>query len=478
MNDPNGLFRASNGTWHLYYQYNPTALVAGNQHWGHATSEDLYTWENQPIALYPPANVTGSGVFSGSAVLDTDNTSGFFGNLSEGVDPVVAVYTLNTPEKQTQNIAYSTDGGYTFTEYEGNPVIDIGSNQFRDPKVIKYEDHWVMVVAYSVDFAIGIYTSPDLKQWEFASNFSDAGLLGLQYECPGLAQLPVEDSDEKAWVMYLSINPGAPLGGSVGQYFIGDFNGTHFQANDAAARIDGFGADYYAQQSFFGTGDESIALGWASNWKYTNLVPTAEEGWRSTMATPRRNYLTNATRIGYVLVSEPYQIETVRDSSLLEGGAETASVVNTTVEIDLSNSTSGAVYFNLNITVPENASVSESAAITLVMRSSASNETLEAGHYLGGSNAGTTWVNRGNLTGFDHPLFNEKFSLTQVGPGQSLSGISDRSLFEIFVDGGAFHATSTVFPSEPLDTLEVTTSDLPEGADVQAAVWGLKSTWA
>ncbi|KPV72046.1 glycoside hydrolase family 32 protein [Rhodotorula graminis WP1] len=481
MNDPNGLFQASNGTYHLYYQYNPTALVAGNQHWGHATSDDLYTWTNQPIALFPPSGVEGAGVFSGSAVIDTNNTSGFFGNLTEGVDPIVAIYTLNTPEKQTQDIAYSLDGGYTFTEYENNPVLDINSTQFRDPKTIWHEEtgKWVMAVTYSQEFAIGIYTSPNLIEWEFASNFSHAGLLGLQYECSNLVPVPVKDSDELIWVMYISINPGAPLGGSVGQYFPGTFNGTHFEAFDAAARIDGFGKDNYASQFFYGTpANESISIGWASNWQYTNLVPTAEEGWRSSMATPRRHYVTNATRIGYVLASEPYQIESVRNSSLLPDGAESASIVNTTVEIDLKNNTSGAVYFALNFTIPDGANVPETAAVTLTMRSSASNETLLAGHYLGGSNAGTTWVDRGKLTGFEHPLFSDKVSHTIVGNAESLSGIFDRSLFEVFVNGGEFSATSTVFPSEMLDTLEVTTTDLPEGADVSAAVWGLRSTWA
>ncbi|BGP51405.1 Invertase [Rhodotorula kratochvilovae] len=477
MNDPNGLFKDSNGTYHLYYQYNPTDTVAGNQHWGHATSPDLYRWTNQPIALFPPNNQ--SGVFSGSAVLDTNNTSGFFANLTEGVDPVVAIYTLNTPEKQTQDLAYSLDGGYTFTVYEGNPVHDVGSTQFRDPKVFWYEDHWVMAVAYSVDFAVGIYTSPDLKEWTHASNFSDAGLLGLQYECPNLVQVPIENSTELAWVLYLSINPGAPLGGSVGEYFIGQFNGTHFTPNDGAARIDGFGKDYYAAQFFAGLpADEALSIGWASNWQYTNEVPTGVEGWRSVMGLPRRNYLTNATRIGYVLASEPYQLDAVRNASLLDGGVESVDVVNSSVEVDLSPSSSGAVYFAFNISLPDNGTVASTASLALTLRSSASNETLAIGYYFGGSNAGTTWIDRGKLSGFSHPLFTDKFSLTAVDSARTLEGVWDRSILEVFVDGGAFHATNTAFPSEMLDRLEVRTEDLPEGAQVTLAVWGLSSTWA
>lgn len=121
---------------------NPTADVAGNQHWGHATSKDLYTWENQQIAIFATENAQ---IFSGSAVIDVNNTSGFFPNQTNGV---IAIYTLNTRQEQTQDIAYSFDGGYTFEIYDQNPVLSIGSNQFRDPKVIWYEDHWVMVLAY------------------------------------------------------------------------------------------------------------------------------------------------------------------------------------------------------------------------------------------------------------------------------------------------------------------------------------------
>jgi beta-fructofuranosidase len=121
---------------------NPTADVAGNQHWGHATSQDLYTWENQQIAIFATEDAQ---IFSGSAVIDVNNTSGFFPNQTNGV---VAIYTLNTRQEQTQDIAYSFDGGYTFEIYDQNPVLSIGSNQFRDPKVIWYEDHWIMVLAY------------------------------------------------------------------------------------------------------------------------------------------------------------------------------------------------------------------------------------------------------------------------------------------------------------------------------------------
>jgi len=161
MNDPNGLFKDKSGVFHLYYQYNPTQPVAGNQHWGHATSKDLYHWENQKIALWPPTNDT--YVYTGSAVVDVNNTSGFFPKQDNGV---VAIYTLAAYENgaggiQDQNIAYSRDGGYTFEAYDGNPVINVNSTNFRDPKVLWHADtgKWVMVVSYAADFVIGIYVS-------------------------------------------------------------------------------------------------------------------------------------------------------------------------------------------------------------------------------------------------------------------------------------------------------------------------------
>lgn len=271
MNDPNGMFVDANGTWHLYYQYNPTGIAAGNQHWGHATSRDLYHWENQKIALWPPNNET--FVFSGSAVVDTNNTSGFFPNQDNGV---VAIYTLaeypgGVQGPQQQAIAYSRDGGYTFEAYKNNPVIPSNSTQFRDPKVIWHAptSKWVMVVSYAVDFTLGFYTSKNLVDWTHASNISHIGLLGLQYECPNLVQMPFEGQDDPAWLLAISINPGAPLGGSITEYFPGEFNGTHFELFDRAARIEDFAKDNYAGQYFYGIpGDQNqVSIGWASNWQ-------------------------------------------------------------------------------------------------------------------------------------------------------------------------------------------------------------------
>ncbi|WVQ76126.1 hypothetical protein IAR50_005771 [Cryptococcus sp. DSM 104548] len=457
MNDPNGLFQDSNGTWHLYYQYNPTDTVAGNQHWGHATSSDLYHWTNQPIALFPPNST--SGVFSGSAVLDPNNTSGFFPNQTDGV---VAVYTLNTEYAQVQQIAYSFDGGYTFDQYTANPVIDIGSLQFRDPKVVWYEDHWAMVIAYSEDYTVGVYTSPDLKEWTHTSNISHIGLLGVQYECPNLVLLPIANSSETAWVLTISINPGAPLGGSVTQYFPGTFNGTHFIPIDGATRLSNFAKDDYAGQFFY---DSPISIGWASNWQYTNVVPSGEEeGWRSAMTLPRRNYLANATTAGWDLVQEVVDLSPVLGDQLASG-----SLGNDTTTVHFQT----GIYLDVNFTMPDS-TISSYAAINFTTSTNSTGEKVRGGYF---PESQVTWLDRGK-TNFDNVFFTDKFSLTQQAPAERLQLIIDRSVVEVYVDGGVFVGTITAFPDEPFTVFDIQGLELPDGAGVQYGVWELEDTWA
>ncbi|KAK5119086.1 hypothetical protein LTR62_000297 [Meristemomyces frigidus] len=469
------MFKDANGTWHLYYQYNPTEPVAGNQHWGHATSQDLYHWENQKIAIWPPNNTT--FVYSGSAVVDTNNTSGFFPNQTNGV---VAIYTLAHQTTgagvQNQNIAYSRDGGYTFVTYANNPVIDVHSNQFRDPKVIWHSatQKWAMVVSYATDFVIGIYTSPNLKDWTHASNFSHHGLLGLQYECPNLVEMPMLNSTSTMYLLQISINPGAPLGGSISQYFPGSFNGTHFAAVDGAARINDFGKDNYAGQFFYGIpGDENqVSLAWASNWQYTSLVPTGvTEGWRSQMSLPRRNYLANVTSIGYDLISTPYAIESIFAQEL----AYNSSLGNATLLLDYA-STSGALYFSANITHLTPSTLQ--GTVNLTFTSSVSGEFISLGSPVNGD----TWIDRSHTSGFENPYFNGKFSANGQFDSStgtwSISGVIDRSILEVFVNGGRQSATNTFYSDSPLDTLRVGVAGVAGSAGVSVGVWALEDTWA
>ncbi|MFW5472830.1 GH32 C-terminal domain-containing protein [Knoellia sp. CPCC 206450] len=237
MNDPNGLV-FHKGVYHLFFQYNPLGDRWGNMSWGHATSRDLVHWEEQPVAIPFDAN---EGVFSGSVVVDTTNSSGL--GTAEN-PPLVAMYTSAYTQAsgrdgiQAQSLAYSTDDGRTWTKYAGNPVIDIGSREFRDPKVFWYAPakEWRMVAVIANEHKVLIWRSADLKAWTRLSEFGPRNATGGVWECPDLFPLAVDgDPANVKWVMLVSLNPGGIAGGSGTQYFVGDFDGTTFTADGPAS---------------------------------------------------------------------------------------------------------------------------------------------------------------------------------------------------------------------------------------------------
>lgn len=244
MNDPNGMVYVD-GTYHLYFQHNPQGTRWGNMSWGHATSDDLLHWEEQALAIPQTFDEDGrpiESIFSGSVVIDENNTSGFG---AAGTSPLVAIYTSayepahpTRAGQQAQSLAYSTDGGYTWTKYEGNPVLDRGSSNFRDPKVFWYDgpagSYWVMAAVEALDHKVVLYKSADLRQWEHLSDFGPANSTGGIWECPDLFKLPVDgDPDNSKWVMVVNLNPGAVGGGSGGQYFVGEFDGVTFTSESS-----------------------------------------------------------------------------------------------------------------------------------------------------------------------------------------------------------------------------------------------------
>ena len=275
MNDPNGLFYYK-GKYHLFFQHNPQAIVWGNMSWGHAVSTDLYNWQELPVAI----NCTDTtGIFSGSAVVDHNNTSGFG---STDNPPIVAIFTehQNDESNQSQCLAFSVDEGATFTKYVGNPVLNINEKNFRDPKVQWIDGQWIMTIALANEFKISFYSSPDLKNWTHLSNFGPAAEVGGVWECPDLIHL----GDK--WVLLVSLNPGGYQIGSGTQYFIGQWNGKEFIAADTKTRWLDYGRDNYAGVTFSNAPDDKkIFLGWMSNWHYAPKVPT--DPWRSAMTLPR-----------------------------------------------------------------------------------------------------------------------------------------------------------------------------------------------
>lgn len=307
MNDPNGMVYFK-GEYHLFYQHHPFGTTWGPMHWGHAVSKDLVSWEELPIALAPDERGT---IFSGSAVVDWNNSSGFFDQEQLGL---VAIFThhYDAPGVQQiiqyQSLAYSKDEGRTWTKYDGNPVLRHDSYvDFRDPKVFWHEpsSQWVMIVACGQ--TVCLYRSSNLKEWVFASEFGEGiGSHDGVWECPDLFPLTTEDNGIR-WVMLVSIGDDpAYVEGSRTQYFIGDFDGTVFipdeRSKDDVRWLD-YGRDNYAGVSWSGISaadGRRLFIGWMSNWKYANLTPT--DGWRGAMTLVRELKL--ETLEGEVMVTQ------------------------------------------------------------------------------------------------------------------------------------------------------------------------------
>lgn len=497
MNDPNGLVvsgKPGNETVHLYYQYNPTESVAGNQHWGHATSKSFesHEWHNHLPAI-APAN-SSEGIFSGSAVIDSNNTSGFFDDSTEPEDRIVAIYTHYTSEEQTQYVAYSTDGGYNYTKYDQNPVLTHKGRfqtQFRDPKVFWDEprNQWVMAVALTQEYQVGFYTSPDLKDWTSASQFSMAGILGFQYECPALFQAPIvggPKDGQMAWVLLLSVNPGAPQGGSFNQYFIGDWDGKKFTSDDAAARAAEFGKDWYAAQTWSNTGNKTYVIGWASNWQYTNVVPTSP--WRSVTSLVREITVRwagyNPLKEGYVMAMNPVSTDSIVSKELHSSNSVKA---NDTVQLQ------GNGAFEINATLsltPENYSnaTTDSFVELRVYAGDDKKQFLrvglfggeQGGVYIDRRKAGTKWAD-------DNVWFTDRFSAhpeprlsddENANKVYDLRLIVDRSISELYVNEGTAVATVLHYWDDGAipSSLEIRSGDGLVDID-SLSVKALESTW-
>jgi len=267
MNDPNGLVWHK-GEYHLFFQHNPQGTHWGHMSWGHAVSKDLLTWEELPVAI---AEADDGAIFSGSAVSDGDD--------------LIAIYTSHTETNQSQCIARSTDNGRTFTKFENNPVLDEKKKDFRDPKVFKYKDHWIMCVAQPHDHQISFYSSLNLINWKHLSNFGPAGATNGVWECPDLFPLVIDGKE--VWVLIVSLNPGG-LYGSGTQYFIGDFDGTNFVPRysiDEPRWLD-YGKDNYAGVTFNNEPDgKRILIGWLANWDDVKNHPATS--WTTQMTIPR-----------------------------------------------------------------------------------------------------------------------------------------------------------------------------------------------
>ena len=428
MNDPNGMVY-KDGEYHLFYQHNPYGSKWGNMHWGHAISKDLINWEHRPDAITPDALGT---IFSGSAVVDTDNTAGF------GAGAIVAIYTQNS-DRQVQSIAYSTDNGRSFTKYENNPVLTSDARDFRDPKVFWHKEtqRWIMLLAVGQEMQI--FSSSNLKDWAFESSFGEGqGAHGGVWECPDLFELPVDGTNEKKWVLLCNLNPGGPFGGSATQYFVGTFNGKEF-VNESPSKTKwmDLGKDHYATVTWSDAPDNRrIAIAWMSNWQYANDVPTSQ--YRSPNSVPRDLSLFTVDGETYLQSAPSPELLKLRDIS-----KKRSFKVNGTRTIkDMIAGNEGAYEIELTI---EN----QHADVIGFRLYNDKGEEVDMQYDMKEKKFSMDRRKSGEVG------FNENFPMltwTTIESGKDelkLRLFVDKSSVEAFGDGGRFVMTNQVFPSEP-----------------------------
>lgn len=469
MNDPNGLVYYQ-GEYHLFYQFNPFGDKWGHLSWGHAVSPDMLHWRHLPVAI---PELGPEMVFSGSVVVDSLNTSGFGRG---GRAPLVAIFTASNSARKTQAqaLAYSVDRGRTWTRFSGNPVLDIGAADFRDPKVLWYapEKKWVMVLALPQAHKVLFYSSRDLKKWTKMSEFGPAGATGGVWECPDLFPLDVDSANGvRRWVLIASINPGGIAGGSATQYFVGDFDGTRFVSDSShqngPALWSDFGRDYYAAVSFFSqppNDKRRVWLGWMSNWDYAQDVPTTP--WRSAQSIPRSLTLRD-TPAGYRLVQRPIEElralrGTKRQLSIRElpGGdrsLDAEGVRGTALEIalDLHLATARAAGVKVLRGPNEETIVGVDAAKSVV--------------FIDRRRSGDTTFHPGFAGRHEAPV-------TITNGRVQLRVFVDRSSVELFANDGEATITDLAFPSAGSDGVALF-SDGGVSHVISGEVWPLASVW-
>nr|WEI57530.1 putative GH32 family protein [Tomocerus vulgaris] len=438
INDPNGMVYYK-GEYHLYYQYHPGSTVWGPMHWGQALSTDLVHWEEQPIALYPDEH---GAIFSGSAVVDQRNSSGL--QLSNDEDVIVAIFT-HAGAVQAQSIAFSNDRGRNYTKFAGNPVLpNPGVPDYRDPKVVEVDGKWVMALA--VGNKIMFYGSDNLKSWRVLSEFGadpPQGSHGGVWECPDLLRMDFDG--ETLWVLLVSINPGGPNGGSVTQYFIGDFDGTTFRSfypGENALWMD-WGPDNYAGVTFSNVAENRhLLMGWMNNWDYANEVPTV--AWRGQMTLARELHLKHVEgklRLASVPASEvsllrnPDQVYSPPNIGLISSGSillltSGSPFQNPLMEIELSLQFDGFVSFGICL------------FNTLAQELCFGYEHANNQFFLDRTKSGNVSF---------HPQFSRRALAARESRSKSMNLriFVDVSAVEIFADDGLTLFTSLVYPDEP-----------------------------
>lgn len=427
MNDPNGMF-FKDGVWHLYFQHNPYGSQWENMTWGHSTSTDLIHWTFQGDPVQPDA---WGSIFSGSSVVDKNNTAGF------GENAIVALYT-SAGENQTQSMAYSTDNGKTFTKYDGNPIITSSVPDFRDPHMFWNEDikKWNMILAAGQQ--MNIYSSDNLKDWKFESSFgAEYGSHGGVWECPDLMKMKVRGIDKEKWMLVCNINPGGPSGGSATQYFVGDFDGHKFtcESKPEVTKWMDYGKDHYATVTFDNAPNgRHVALAWMSNWQYANQVPTLQ--YRSANSIPRDLGLFEYKGNTYCSVTPSEEITAARSKKPSKSLSEACEMV-------------------VNLKGDATITLSNSKGEKVVMTYKAKDETFSMDRTLSGKTD-----------------FSSDFAAITTAPVygkmNKLRIFIDKSSIEVFDNDGKMAMTNLVFPTKPYDKVTI------KGKTKKYAVYKLK----
>lgn len=320
INDPNGLVFYQ-GEWHLFHQYNQHEVV----HWGHAISTDLVRWRHQPPALFPNRH---GQIYSGTAVVDRNNTSG----LQAGPDAVLVAYFTFAGHRdgtQSQGMAYSNDRGRSWTMHPRNPIIpNPGRKDFRDPKVFRHEPSGAWFLVVTGGDHLEFFRSTNLLDWEFAFSWGEGeGAHGGVWECPDVFELPIPGSGGSRWVVSVSVDRGAPAGGSGMQYFVGQFDGHRFVNDNSPETVlwQNWGKDYYAGITWENApAARRVMIAWADNWLYRFDIPTTP--FNGQLTVPRELGL-RSTPDGLRLHAQPVpELRSIRGRELASGGrAEVAS---------------------------------------------------------------------------------------------------------------------------------------------------------
>lgn len=397
-------------------------------------------------------------------------------------------------------MAYSTDNGRTFTNYAANPIIDLNRHGFRDPKVIWYAPtrNWIMVVSRADENFVMFYGSVDLKSWSQLSTFAHPVIRGV-LECPQIVPIPLRDNiwepdspiREQMYLLAISVGGGA----STVKYIAGRFNGTTFTpvssfpaATGGAAKAMDFGMDSYATAFYYGVPEtqNAISTSWAVNLQYATAVPTGSEGWKSAMSVPRSHFLVRGAADAYLLASLPVDLSSMRGTKPLSYVGGNAEVV-----VDYSGVSSGAIEYAIRISTPPGLG---DISVVLEFYSSVSGEVVQVSIGVPAATSPTNRIgsfsmSRQGVAGWNHDALVKTFTIPNMGPFKESQaggtttetyefvGIMDRTIMEVFLNGGIDAGTMIFFPTQKLDRMKLKVGGVASGALVSFEAWGLKSGW-